>query len=76
MFDVYTVRNPEEWNKCMFITGRDKLYSFYGEGMYKKRDKFFGPSASPWEENDEVGTYICSTNSLEDLEQSNPELFI
>ncbi len=61
----------------MFITSRDNTFSYYDSSMYATRDKFYGPNSAPWpRKQGEVGEFICTTNSLEDLEISHPELFI
>ena len=68
-YDIYTVANPDEYPNAICCVSNGTLFTFCDSGdLHFLKPKF---------ENDhDLGTFLCKTSSLDELKLSHPELFI
>ena len=68
-YDIYTVAYPDEYPNCICLISDGTLFTFCDfDDLHFLKPKF---------ENDhDLGTFICKASSLDELKLLHPELFI
>ena len=74
-FDIHKINKRFAYPRCVFIFVQDDLCSFYEDDNYRDGAEL-ATSALAWDRDSNVGEYICTVKSIEELQQLHPELFI